>query len=190
MRQTIDETGGKKEDNEKNNTGKKEDNEKNNIGKKEDGEKEEKTNWSKLELGQHMWKQLKRVSILVFNEDKKSYLSWKAAFMTCIDPAPVIAEYKLMQLRSYLKGEALKVVESLGHSSAAYQAAKERLERKYGEVRRQIAINLEELDQFRPTRSGNVSDVEKHRSIGYYCHKSYRSRKRRRIAKRMFIYQR
>ena len=75
MRQTIDETGGKKEDNEKNNTGKKEDNEKNNMGKKEDGEKKEKTNWNKLELGQHMWKQLKRVSIPVFNGDKKSYQS-------------------------------------------------------------------------------------------------------------------
>ena len=49
----------------------------------------------------------------------------------------------------------------MGHSSTAYQAAKERLERKYGGVRQQIAINLEELDQFRPIRSGNVSDVEK-----------------------------
>ena len=55
--------------------GKKEDNEKNNMGKKEDGEKKEKTNWNKLELGQHMWKQLKRVSIPVFNGDKKSYQS-------------------------------------------------------------------------------------------------------------------
>ena len=161
MRQTIDETGRKKEDNEKNNMGKKEDNDKNNMGKKEDGKKKEKTNWDKLELGQHMWKQLKRVSIPVFNGDNKSYQSWKAAFMTCIDPAPATAEYKLMQLRSYLKGEELKVVESLGHSSTAYQAAKERLERKYGGVRQQIAINLEELDQFRPIRSGNVSDVEK-----------------------------
>ena len=28
-------------------------------------------------------------------------------------------------------------------------------------MRRQIAINLEELDPFRPIRSGNVRDVEK-----------------------------
>ena len=34
MRQTIDETGRKKEDNEKNNMGKKEDNDKNNMGKR------------------------------------------------------------------------------------------------------------------------------------------------------------
>ena len=53
------------------------------------------------------------------------------------------------------------------HTSAAkklptaYQAAKERLERKYGGVRRQIAVNLEELDQFCPIRSRNVRDFEK-----------------------------
>ena len=35
--------------------------------------------------------------------------------MTCIDQAPVTAEYEILQLQSYLKGEALKVVESLGH---------------------------------------------------------------------------
>ena len=53
------------------------------------------------------------------------------------------------------------------HTSAAkklptaYQAAKERLERKYAGVRRQIAVNLEELDQFCPIRSRNVRDFEK-----------------------------
>ena len=101
------------------------------------------------------------MSIPVFNGDKKSYQSWKAAFMTCIDQAPATAEYELLQLQSYLKGEALKVVESLGRSPAAYQAAKERFEKKYGGVRGKIAINLEELDQFCPIHSGNVRDVEK-----------------------------
>ena len=135
VRQTTDEKERKKEDNERNNKGKKEDNEKNNKEKKEDGEKKEKANWDKLELGQDMWKQLKPVSIPVFNGDKKSYQSWKAAFMTCIDQAPATAEYKLLQLRSYLKREALKVVESLGHSTTGYQAAKESLERNYSGVK-------------------------------------------------------
>ena len=49
----------------------------------------------------------------------------------------------------------------LGHSPTAYQAAKVRLERKYGGVRRQTAINLEELDQFHPIHLGNVRDIEK-----------------------------
>ena len=81
-----------------------------------------------------MWKQLKRVSIPVFTGDKKSYQSWKAAFITCIDQVPATAGNKLLELRSYFKGEAHKVVKSIGHSPTAYQAAKERLERKYGGV--------------------------------------------------------
>ena len=81
--------------------------------------------------------------------------------MTCVDEAPATAEYKLLQLRNYLRGEALNVVESLGHSAAAYEAAKSRLERKYGGMRRRIVLNLEELDQFRPIRIGVAKDVEK-----------------------------
>ena len=53
------------------------------------------------------------------------------------------------------------MIESLGHSLTAYQAANKRLGRKYGGVRRQIAINLKDLDQLCPIHSGNVRDVEK-----------------------------
>ena len=88
---------------------------------------------------------MKRVSIPIFHGNKKNYNNWKAAFITYIDKAPATAEYKLLQLRQYLSGEALKVIENLGHSAAAYQIAKERLERKFGGQRRQIAIYLEEL---------------------------------------------
>ena len=160
-RQTTDKKERKKEDNERNNKEKKEDNEKNNKGKKENDEKKVKTNWDKLALGQDMWKQLKRVSIPVFNRDKKSYQSWKASSMTCINQASTTAEYKLLQLRSSLKGEAFKVVDSIVNSATAYQPAKEGLERKYGGVRRHIAINLEELDIFCPICSGTVRNVEK-----------------------------
>ena len=123
-RQTTDKKERKKEDNERNNNEKKEDNEKNNKGKKENDEKKVKTNWDKLALGQDMWKQLKRVSIPVFNRDKKSYQSWKASSMTCINQASTTAEYKLLQLRSSLKGEAFKVVDNIVNSATAYQPAK------------------------------------------------------------------
>ena len=89
-----------------------------------------------------MWRQLKRIQIPVFPGDKRNYQSWKAAFLACIDSAPATREYKLLQLRQYLSGVALKVKENLGHSSTAYQAAKKRLEWKYGERRRQIAIYI------------------------------------------------
>ena len=84
------------------------------------------------EIGRDMWKQLSRVNIPTFSGDKKTYAGWRAAFYTCVDAAPATAEYKLLQLRSYLRGEALKAIESLGHSPAAYEAAKTRLDHKFG----------------------------------------------------------
>ena len=113
------------------------------------------------EIGCDMWKLLTRVSIPIFNGDKRSYGGWTAAFMVCVDKAPATAEYKLLQLKKYLSGEALRAVESLGHSATAYEAAKERLERKYGEQTRQVNLYIEELDNFRPIRPGNARDVDK-----------------------------
>ena len=100
-------------------------------------------------IGQDLWRQLKRVQIPVFTGDKRTYQSWKAAFLACIDSAPATGEYKLLQLRQYLSGEALKVIENLRHSATAYEAAKERLERTYGGKRGQIVIYLEDLENFR-----------------------------------------
>ena len=52
------------------------------------------------------------------------------------------------------------MIDSLGHSTAAYKAAKDRLERKYEGKRRQIAIYFEELEQFLQIRPGNLKDIE------------------------------
>ena len=108
-------------------------------------------------LAKDMWNQLKHVSIPVFNGDKRLYKGWKTAFMVCVDKAPATPEYKLLQLRQYLSGEASKVVEPLGHSATA----KKRLERKFGGKRRQIALHLEELENFKPLRPGNARDLER-----------------------------
>ena len=53
------------------------------------------------------------------------------------------------------------MIENLGHLSTAYDAAKERQERKFGGKLRQIATYLEELEQFRPIRSSNARDLHK-----------------------------
>jgi hypothetical protein len=112
-------------------------------------------------IGNDLWRQLKRlVSIPVFSGDKRNYENWKATFIACIDQAPASPEYKLLQLRQYLSGEALKTVEKLGHSAIAYKAAKERLDRKYGGTRRQVALYLEELENFKAIRPGNSKDLE------------------------------
>ena len=65
-------------------------------------------------IGRDMWTQLKCVAIPIFLGNKKTYESWKAVFIACIDKAPATPEYKLLQLRQYLSGEALKTIENLG----------------------------------------------------------------------------
>ena len=112
-------------------------------------------------LQNDLTKQLSRVSIPVFNGDKHLYEGWKAAFTACVDNTSSTPEYKLLQLRQSLTGEALKVVQGLGHSATAYEVAKERLERKFGGKRRWIAIRLEELANIRPVRPNNAADIEK-----------------------------
>ena len=108
-----------------------------------------------------MWRQLNRVSIPVFNEDKRNYKNWKSAFNACVDQAPATPEYKLLQLRQYLSAEALKAIENLGHSGFAYESAKERLERKYGGQRRKVMLYMDELENFKPIRVDHLKNVEK-----------------------------
>ena len=64
----------------------------------------------------------------MFSGDKRMYQNWKAAIKACIDKAPATPEYKLLQLRQCLTGEALKAIESLGYSAVAYETAKDQLE--------------------------------------------------------------
>lgn len=59
----------------------------------------------------------------------------------------------------------MKAVENLGHSAIAYEAAKDRLERKFGGQRRQVMRYLEQLDSFTPIRAGNSKDLEKFADI-------------------------
>ena len=117
-------------------------------------------NSSPTSIGQDLWSQLKRVQMPVFYGDKRLYQSWKAAFLACIDVTPVTAEYKLLQLRQYVAGEALYAIDSLGHSAHAYEAAKERLERKFGGRRRQVLIYFADLGNFPQIRDGNAKDLE------------------------------
>ena len=52
--------------------------------------------------------------------------------MACINKAPATAEYKSLLLRQSLTGEALTAIESLGYSAAAYETAKDQLDRNFG----------------------------------------------------------
>ena len=119
------------------------------------------TTYATPNIGRDLWTQLKQVQIPTFYGDKRTYPSWKAAFMTCVYSAPVTPEYKMLQLRQYVSGEALNSVDNLGYSPTVYEAAKDRLERKYGGKRRRKAIFLEDLEQFRQVQSGNAEELER-----------------------------
>ena len=52
-------------------------------------------------------------------------------------------------------------MQSLEHPLEAYEAAKSRLARTCGGQRRKINLYMEELDLFRPIRSGNAKHLDK-----------------------------
>ena len=65
-----------------------------------------------------------------------------------------------MHFRQYLEGEALYAVDSLGHSAYAYEAAKERLERKFGSKCQQVLIYFEDLNSLKFFCDENAKDLE------------------------------
>ncbi|CAG2211581.1 unnamed protein product [Mytilus edulis] len=100
------------------------------------------------------------VGSLVSRISKRDNVNSKIKWKHVSTQAPATKEYKLLQLRQYVEGEALQVIENLGHSAVAYDAAKERLERKYGGQRRQITLYIEELENFKPMSEGIAKDME------------------------------
>ncbi|XP_065195672.1 uncharacterized protein LOC135827076 [Sycon ciliatum] len=104
---------------------------------------------------------LKRIEIAVFIGEKRKYERWKSAFSVCVDQQPLSAEFKLLQLRQYVAGEALDAIESLGYSAAAYDAALRRLERRFGGSRRRLVVRTEELERSPPIRAGRDQDLER-----------------------------
>ena len=84
----------------------------------------------------------------MFYGDESNYQNWKTAFMACVDQAQLSINYYSYSVCQCLAGKALKVIENLGHSAAVYQAAMERLERKFGGQSHQIALYLKEIDSF------------------------------------------
>ena len=111
-------------------------------------------------IGMDLWKQMKRISIPIFDGNKSTYESWKAAFTACIDQAPATPEYKLLQLRQHPTGEALKCIENLGNSAGAYEASKNRLEKRFHRLRRRLALYIEQMEGFRSLQYGNAKDLQ------------------------------
>jgi len=67
---------------------------------------------------------------------------------------------RVLQLHECLQGKALKVVDNLGHSAAAYEAANVRLGRKYGGKRRALTLRMEELHSFKVGTHEGISPCD------------------------------
>ena len=102
---------------------------------------------------------MKRIEIPLFKGDKYKYLPWLSAFKACIGSNNTSPEYKLLQLRQNLCGEALAYVEGFNFSAAGYEAAMRKLDEKYGGERRLNALYLDMLSNLKNVRSNYVSDI-------------------------------
>jgi hypothetical protein len=108
-----------------------------------------------------MSRQLQRVALPIFTGDKRQYEGLRAAFDACVDATTSSNTYKLLQLRQALQGETLKLVQNLGFSDIAYEAALVRLEREYGGERRRLLLALEELETFKPIQMESAAQLKK-----------------------------
>ena len=89
-------------------------------------------------------KQLERIRIPIFTGSKVEFQQWFPAFSTCIDKTSLAPEFKMLRLESCLRGEAAEAIKGLGYTQAAYDAAKARLQRKYGGDWRKVQAQIDE----------------------------------------------
>jgi hypothetical protein len=71
----------------------------------------------------------------------------------------------MLRLQSSLAGKALTLVKDLGYSSAAYERAKSKLEKRFGGERRQQIKQLTTLRNLRKVRSHNLQDLEEFQAL-------------------------
>ena len=55
----------------------------------------------------------------------------------------------------------MQAIEGLGHSEFAYEAAKQRLERKFGGQRRKLMLYMDELERFKPIQKDSPKEIER-----------------------------
>ena len=103
---------------------------------------------------------VKRVEVPQFNGEYEEYHSWREGFNKIVGELNIEPEYKMVHLRRCLSGDAKKAVRDLGCSDISYTVALQRLERRYGGDRRKKAIQRDDINQFRPIRPGNATDLE------------------------------
>ena len=118
-------------------------------------------NTNQMPSAPDVYRHLEQIKIPIFKGEKGTYETWKAAFTTCIHEQPMTDEVKLLRLRQCLSGAPLTTIETYGYSAAAYRAAVQRLEQKYGGQRRRAASHMDALTKVPVLHAGNGSGLEK-----------------------------
>ena len=93
--------------------------------------------------------------------DSNPKVEWWAAFSSCVDETNLSAQFKMLRLESCLNGEAAERMKGLGYSDHVYEAAKARLNRRYGGNRRQVQARIAELRKMRPINADNPRELER-----------------------------
>ena len=104
---------------------------------------------------------MKRVEIQTFAGEKLKYEEWKAAFIACVGSSPATPEYKFLQMKQFLSGEALQAVANFGYTQGGYEAAKARLDKQFGGERRQVARCVEELERVGSLSGSKAAELER-----------------------------
>ena len=74
--------------------------------------------------------------------------------------------YKMIRLKSCLKGKAAEAISKLDFSNEAYKETKNTLKRRFGRDRRQLQNYLEEVKKIKPLQEENIQELEKHAEGG------------------------
>ena len=109
-----------------------------------------------------VYRHLKKIEIPMFSGQKTMYDSWLTAFRICVDQPPLSPELKLLQLRQYLSGQPIAIIETYGFSAEAHAAALDHHDKKYGGEKRKTAVHMEALYRFPPiSDQGTASEFER-----------------------------
>ena len=101
---------------------------------------------------------LKNPQLPVFAGD--DFEDWKVTFDTFVDYEDISDKFKMIQLKSRLTGEPLKLVRRYNPTETGYAKARSELERKYGGSGRRIQRQLDEIRTMRRMRAGNCEDLD------------------------------
>jgi hypothetical protein len=95
-----------------------------------------------------MFRGLAKPKLPEWHSERSKYEEWRAKFDAFVDGSDAPVEYKMLMLKDALKGDAQRLVHNFNFTKEHYEAAKNKLTRKYGGQRRKMKSLKAELLSF------------------------------------------